>query len=197
MAQKHAQYSNDIVLVEGQISQLKAEKHNLTAQQDDLRQQLMNAEMKNGSKGVMDRGAEGFAQYDAYIKQIRIKLLEAREQKRHTELQLMDITQRLNAKRLRREMAEKNRVTDATITLMEEICNQLSFLDHLETFIGRVNNEYLESSFLERVKKLSSLFSMLCDSICAVLSKVPAAHDSVAVLCGASSTISESNLLLF
>lgn len=44
-----------------------------------------------------------------------MKLVEGREQKRQTELQHMEIAQRLDAKRRRREMAEKSRVTDATV----------------------------------------------------------------------------------
>lgn len=44
-----------------------------------------------------------------------MKLVEGREQKRQAELQHMDVSQRLDAKRRRREMAEKSRVTDATI----------------------------------------------------------------------------------
>lgn len=87
------------------------------------------------------------------MKQIRAKLVEAREQKRQAELQHLDISQRLEAKRRRREMAEKRRVTDATVC---KDFYELSFSLHL--CLGLMNEVYKQSSFMETLKICISAF---------------------------------------
>lgn len=67
----------------------------------------------------------------------------------------MEVAQRLEAKRRRREMAEKRRVTDATIgriclvlcfnfflVLMQEVYNQISFMENLKFCINAFHEEH-------------------------------------------------------
>lgn len=192
---RYAGFMNDIATLESVIPQIQAQKQALTSEQDEARQALIEEEMKQRPKAGAERGNAGVVQFDSYIKKIRAKLTEARDQKRQTELQHMDISQRLDKKRRNREMAEKSRVTDATIALMREVRDQLSFIEHLkiciEAFyvehsklVEQVAEEYrnglmplneLKKRALDNISKFHRLLEMSRNSIFVVLSKVPAA----------------------
>ncbi|KAI6183942.1 Dolichyl-diphosphooligosaccharide--protein glycosyltransferase subunit DAD1 [Aphelenchoides bicaudatus] len=195
ITKKREAFANQTLALESQITQLLEDKKKLVAEQEILTQQILEVELKNRPKGA-ERGTSDFMQYDNYVKQIRAKLVEAREQKRQAELQHLDISQRLEAKRRRREMAEKRRVTDATVCLMNEVYKQSSFVETLKICISAFYNEHekwaqntkekhksgevqlpdTQDKLLDRIQKYRKMMEMVRDSICKIIDRIPPAY---------------------
>ncbi|KAI6197257.1 hypothetical protein M3Y94_01203000 [Aphelenchoides besseyi] len=128
---------DQLLSVEQKITETQQQKSMLTEQFDTIKVKLAEKEMNNQPKNTVERGNSGLAEYDEYVKKLKVNIMEARDQKRQLNLQHTEFSQRLSEKRHLLELADRNQVTKKTVVLASELSSQSVLLNYLKLCVDR------------------------------------------------------------